>query len=352
MLKLKYQQSFLKIDPPFIYKGEVQAELFKKWVRETRLYLKYSGLNRSQSLDILGKYLRKRAYKYYDQEILSKRKKLTLSQFFSGLFDYVFPPDFRAQQRDRFDECSQHGRNVRDFLQNLRDLANTIGDLEDKDIVLAFWRRCERYLRVELTRDGYSADSIPLQTLEELSIQHERTHNLLEREARDPKSGNSVRNRTEDSNSENSDAQTSSRYHTKSDSDQDSVSSSSSGLENEKKRRGRRRRHRLSSSSSSEIKLDEGHETDLESQDSKVERERRSRLKAEGRCFQCESKGHMYKDCPKVLQLANDSEKPSIASNAVYMADYRDDSTDRDSDSDAESLSNPSDISSDEDYDY
>jgi hypothetical protein len=50
----------VKIDPPFIYKGEIQARLFKKWVRETRLYLTYSGLNRSQSVDIVGKYLAKR----------------------------------------------------------------------------------------------------------------------------------------------------------------------------------------------------------------------------------------------------------------------------------------------------
>jgi hypothetical protein len=239
MLKLKYQQSFLKI---VVYKGEIQARLFKKWVQETRLYLKYSGLNHSQSLDIISKYLGKRAYKYYDQEVLSKRTKLTLGQFFAGLFDYIFPPDFRAQQCDRFDKCSQRGRTVRDFLQRLRDLANTIGDLEEKDIVLAFWRWCESYLRVELTRDGYSADSISLDALEELSIQIERMQNLLEKEAR-----YSDRNHTKDSESENSDAQTSSQYHAKSDSDRDSVSNSSSGLGHEKKHHGRHQHHRSSS---------------------------------------------------------------------------------------------------------
>jgi hypothetical protein len=140
MLKLKYQQSFLKVDPPFVYKGEVHAETFKKWIREIRLNLKYLGLNHSQSLNILDKYLEKRAYKFYNQEVLSRWKKLTLSQFFTGIFDYIFPPDFRSQQRDHFDECSQCGQTIRDFLQNLCDLSNTIGDLEDKDIVLAFWQ--------------------------------------------------------------------------------------------------------------------------------------------------------------------------------------------------------------------
>jgi hypothetical protein len=344
MLKLRYQQNFLKVDPPFVYKGEVQARVFKKWVRETRLYLKYSGLSCPQSLDIIGKYLGKRAYKYYEQEILSKRRKLTLSQFFAGLFDYIFPPDFRAQQRDRFDKCSQHGRTVRDFLQRLRDLANTIGDLKDKDIVLAFWRRCESYLRIELTRDGYSANSISLETLEELSVQHERTHNLLEREARKSEHGDSdqISIKLEDSGSEISDVQTSSQYHTGSDSDQDGVSDSSLGLGNDKNHCDRHRHHRLNSF------------TDMkrESRDYKAqaEKERKNRLRSEGRCFQCESKGHMYRECPEVHHMANDLEKPNVLSNAVYMADYHDDSTDYDSNSDAESLSNSS--HSESSYEY
>ena len=34
--KLKYQQSFLKEDPPPTYHGEIQVGLFKKWCRELR----------------------------------------------------------------------------------------------------------------------------------------------------------------------------------------------------------------------------------------------------------------------------------------------------------------------------
>jgi hypothetical protein len=337
MLKLRYQQNFLKVDPPFVYKGEVQAELFKKWVRDARLYLKYSGLNRSQSLDILGKYLEKRAYKYYDQEILTKKKKLKLSKFFSGLFDYIFPPDFRAQQRDHFDECCQRGRTVRDFLQNLRDLADTIGDLEDKDVVLAFWRRCESYLRVELTRDGYSANSISLDALEELSIQFERTHSLLEKEARNAEQGNSDQDHTvtEDSESENSDVQTSSQYHhTKSDLDQDSASGSSSG------RHKKHYRHHRSSSFSK--RKPEKSETDSDSRDYKAQNERKTRLRSEGRCFRCELKGHMLRDCPEVRYEAD--RNSNIESNAVYMTDYHDDGpgTDYDPNLDAESFSNSS----------
>ncbi|KAA1472921.1 hypothetical protein DENSPDRAFT_779094, partial [Dentipellis sp. KUC8613] len=164
-MRLRYAQSFLKLDPPFVYSGEVRADLYQKWVREVRLYLRYSGLKTAQGLLVLGKYLSGRAYKWYDREILSAGREITLSDFFLELFDYVFPPDFRSEQRDAFDDCHQRGRSVRDFLQNLLDLANTIGDVSDREIVVAFWRRCDSYLKVDMTREGYSPETLSLREI-------------------------------------------------------------------------------------------------------------------------------------------------------------------------------------------
>ncbi|KIN98351.1 hypothetical protein M404DRAFT_31507 [Pisolithus tinctorius Marx 270] len=40
--KLKYQQAFLKEDPPFTYRGEVQVGLFKKWCCELHNWVKHT----------------------------------------------------------------------------------------------------------------------------------------------------------------------------------------------------------------------------------------------------------------------------------------------------------------------
>ena len=107
-----------------------------------------------------GKYLSGKAYRFYEQDILQNEKKYTPTEYFAALFDYIFPADFRMQQRDEFDCCRQEDLSAVDYLRQLQDLADTVGNLEDADVVLAFWRRCRSYIRSEFTRAGYEP-SIP-----------------------------------------------------------------------------------------------------------------------------------------------------------------------------------------------
>ncbi|KII84496.1 hypothetical protein PLICRDRAFT_80996, partial [Plicaturopsis crispa FD-325 SS-3] len=157
----------------FVYEGEPDVQLYKKWIREVRMWLVFSGLKGRKRMLTLGKYLGGRAYQFYERDVLDRRKKYSLSEFFESLFDHVFPVDFRAQQREQFDACAQGSQTVRDHLQSLQVIANTVGDLDEKDIVLAFWRRCKQYLRIELTKAGYSPESISLSRLETLAVQFE-----------------------------------------------------------------------------------------------------------------------------------------------------------------------------------
>ncbi|KIK32092.1 hypothetical protein CY34DRAFT_102246, partial [Suillus luteus UH-Slu-Lm8-n1] len=123
---LKYQQSFIKNDPPFTYHGEANATTFKKWVREVREWKDRARLTTNQSLRMLGKYLGGQAYRFFERDVLDLQKDYSMTEFFEQLFDYVFPPDFRMQQRQKFLECKQEPKHtVRDYLRRLRDLADT-----------------------------------------------------------------------------------------------------------------------------------------------------------------------------------------------------------------------------------
>jgi hypothetical protein len=95
---LKYQQSFIKNEPPFVYSGDANATTFKKWVREVRDWKERARLTTNQSLRMIGKYLSGQAYRFYERDILDLQKGYSLTEFFEQLFDYVFPPDFRMQQ--------------------------------------------------------------------------------------------------------------------------------------------------------------------------------------------------------------------------------------------------------------
>lgn len=99
---LKYQQSFIKNEPPFMYNSEANATTFKKWVREVWEWKDHTRLTTNQSLRMLGKYLGGQAYRFFESNVLDLQKDYSLTEFFEQLFDYVFPPDIQMLQRQKF----------------------------------------------------------------------------------------------------------------------------------------------------------------------------------------------------------------------------------------------------------
>ncbi|KAJ6475201.1 hypothetical protein C8R47DRAFT_1199221 [Mycena vitilis] len=280
MVKMKFQQGFLKADPPFVYNGEAKADLFNKWVREVRNFAKLGFLSPRQAVKMIGKYLGGKAYRWYDRDVLNAKKKIkwTFKKFFTALFDEVFPADFRAKQHDLFDGCEQGSRKVKDFMQNLQDLANTVGNLSDADIVLAFWHRCETYLRVEFTRLGYEAETISLKQLMRIAEREERVHLLIEEERR--KAAKKSGDRDNGKKQEKKDRPAgSSKDESRSDKPVD-----------DKKKKDQKKTDYRNSREQKDVKK-------------KSDKDRKKRLRDEGLCFNCEGSGHLSKDCPKAQKV-------------------------------------------------
>lgn len=105
--KLRYQANFVKEDPPFKYNGEVQASTFKRWCREIRGWVRRGCLSDQAGIEMSGKYLGGRAYHFFERDILDLKRRYSLMEYFEYMFDYLFPPDFRMQQCDKFDIFEQ-----------------------------------------------------------------------------------------------------------------------------------------------------------------------------------------------------------------------------------------------------
>jgi len=88
------------------------------------------------------------------------------------------------RQRNKFDMCTQDRLSVLDYLRKLQEIADTIGDMDDRDVVLAFWRRCQPYLRVEMTKDGLDPTTLSLAALEESAVRYERAHLMANEEGK------------------------------------------------------------------------------------------------------------------------------------------------------------------------
>ena len=154
--------------------------LFKKWCCEVCNWVCWAWLSQKKAICVIGKYLDGRAYQFYERNVLDLRKQCSLTEFFEDLFDYIFLADFRIQQHDKVDTCKQDGWPVLDFLLRLQKIADTIGDVSERDVALVFWRHCQPYLRAELTRNGYDATAISVVTLESECLRYEKAHRIIQ----------------------------------------------------------------------------------------------------------------------------------------------------------------------------
>ncbi|KAG2133736.1 hypothetical protein DEU56DRAFT_913853 [Suillus clintonianus] len=313
---LKYQQGFIKNEPPFIYNGEANATTFKKWVREVREWKDRAQLTTGQSLRMLGKYLSGQAYRFFERDILDLRKGYSLTEFFEQLFDYVFPPDFRMQQRQRFLDCRQDGKqSVRDYLRRLRDLADMAGDVDDREIVRQFWTNCKPYLKASLVDKGYEPNTVSLEVIEKKTLRTERAFIENSRDpsillALNPTAAASVIN-------------------------QPSGYERRAGRDRDQPHRRRDRRERTSSLSANAISNSRPHQPKPRSSNPSHpvhDRPKKSadeirRLRERDLCFECEQKGHMAKDCPRrhKLPYRPGTKLDSLRSSAVGVtsADIR-----------------------------
>ena len=68
-------------------------------------------------------------------------------------------------QCDEFDACWPLELYALYFLWKLQDIANTVGNLKEDDIILGFWHYCEPYIKAKLAETGFDPVKVPLQEM-------------------------------------------------------------------------------------------------------------------------------------------------------------------------------------------
>jgi hypothetical protein len=81
----------------------------------------------------------------------------TLQDFFWGLYEFCFPPDFRMKQRQQMENCFQGEKTVTDHISELEELYSMIGLVDDQEKVVKLWRS----LRGDIHRKMYRASLDP-----------------------------------------------------------------------------------------------------------------------------------------------------------------------------------------------
>jgi hypothetical protein len=87
-------------------------------------------------------------------------------------------------QRQKFLECRQEGKqSVRDYLRRLRNLAETAGDVDEREMVRQFWMNCQPYIKASLVDKGYEPNTVSLDMIERKAL---RTERAFAENAKDP----------------------------------------------------------------------------------------------------------------------------------------------------------------------
>ena len=111
---------------------------------------------------ILSHYLTGRAHEFYIREVADDPYRWRLPKFFRELFNYCFPVDFRSKQRFKLQKCRQNDRSVRDFLYDLNELWNTIGETAERAKVNKFWFGLRRKIQQDLWKEKLNPEVLRL----------------------------------------------------------------------------------------------------------------------------------------------------------------------------------------------
>jgi hypothetical protein len=117
------------------YDGSFDSRAFHKFLIKGMAYVKDGQVEQKQRVFILAHYLNGRVHEFYTREVSGDPYHWRLRRFFTELFNHCFPIDFRMKQREKLNWCYQNDKSVREYIYELSELWNMIGDVAERQRV-------------------------------------------------------------------------------------------------------------------------------------------------------------------------------------------------------------------------
>ena len=306
---------------PKEYDGSAHARSYHRFVRESETYIRDRKVKGQHRIFLLSHYLTDKAYDFYTQKVANNEADWTLSRFYDELFNFCFPIDYRMQIRRYLNRCHQNDKTVTEYVHELTELFNMIGDVSERDQVLKFWNGSRTVIQKGLWRDNLNpevsswssvvAQAEIIEISENVADRRDRRLGSSSQNANSYQSNGGGSNRSKNKYTDRSvrsvsfdqKSSTPSRLNRRQSSvHTDNRSVSSRGRESSQASRGRsgyRGSSRMSHSSGA----------DNRSTPRITDKEKADRL-ATGQCFVCGGSDHFSRDCPTKKIVKSSGGKP------------------------------------------
>ena len=138
---------------PNEYDGAADARAYHRFIKESSAYIEDSGISRKRQCFALSYFLTDKAYDFYQQKVSMTEEKWTLEEFYTELFNFCFPINYRMQMRKKLNHTFQKDKTVNQYAFELEEIYNMIGGYSQRDKVIKLWNGFRRSIQAALWND-------------------------------------------------------------------------------------------------------------------------------------------------------------------------------------------------------
>ncbi|KAJ8488543.1 hypothetical protein ONZ45_g13914 [Pleurotus djamor] len=290
-----------KVEKPKVWDGSPKLEVFNRWMREGLDYLEDLGTEPYAEVRTLARFTEGKAQAFYQSVVADDIDNWDLERYLREVFNACFPPDFRQKQRRRLETCYQNDMSVKEFAAHVRELANSVGGVDERQVIIHLWRGLNAPLidacgRARLNSEDATWDEVVAEAENEEVV-------LRNSNSRNQNHHGGLRNSSSvDEELESSDQFS---YEESSPEAIGTLGDGSSGYQSQSSR------------------LDNGDRGPAQVSMSPQERQR---LRSERKCFTCKQTGHISRHCPDLTNAAaipsRDAHSPGLRINNIDFAAF------------------------------
>ena len=300
----------LKPVQPLVYDGSADSKAFHRFMTESTAYVKDGNVPEKKQVFMIAHFLTGKGRTFYAEEVTADPYSWRLCEFFRQLFNFCFPVNYHNLQSDKIAVFMQNQLTVSEYLHELKEMWNTIGERNDRLKVDKFWKGLRKDFQRDLWKDKLNPEVLTLKeavaTAEVIEISRSVMSPPRESKPGRCYDGFVVR----------------------------STATTPEGMR-DTRNRGPHCRHRGQLSGNSNKPGAPGpktftpkvkaHTSYLKKEVAprlKLSKDEEARRKAEGLCFICSGSGHFSRNCPrrnKVASSSNGNAPPGVTSYGVDL---------------------------------